>query len=105
MTRTLKSEPLRKPSVPVPVLIQPWGDRVWFHFTDEETETQKHCLPKASQLIVNELEFELRSPLEGVGSQPCVAIGDKICESAQGDSQAAPTSWSLGRSLAPLIVV
>ena len=24
MTRTLKSEPLRKPSVPVPVLIQPW---------------------------------------------------------------------------------
>ena len=97
MTQTLMSEPLHKPSVPMPVLLQPWGDRVWFHFTDEETETQKHHLPKASRLIVNELEFELRSPLEGVGSQPC--------KSAQGDSQAAPTSWSLGRSLAPLIVV
>ena len=86
MTRTLMSKPLGKSSVSKPLLIQPWGDLAWLHFTDEETETQKHHLPKASRLIVNELEFELRSPLEGVGSQPCVAIGDKIQERTQGDS-------------------
>ena len=54
MTQTLKPEPVRESSALVHVLIQPWGDLVWLHFTDEETEAQKCYLPKVPQLIVNE---------------------------------------------------